>query len=512
MKALPVESILQQIGRYHSKIELKPGQVFSGKVLTLYPNDMAQIQLAGQRMNAQLLTGLTRDKTYWFQVKRNPNGTVPLLSVVENGRRSDPPVQALGIKKMNADMRMLVDHLVRDQLPMTKELVRKAEQWLGQVSSKDKGMMAIKTMLLKNLPETNAVFQALYHVQDEAPLTSDLESLSRMLKNLQGTMGGTLPDVEGVIQRLSSRLESPPLLETLKQLVFLYHKAGTTENMKAQIKDIFRVLQLPMASKGEVQVLESLASNTERLSVLAEQLKLPLPPSKAESVIRGKLDGLNSQESNLVKTYIDGNVNKPQLPLMELIRGLGLRIERDLIQQNIADLERTPQLKPVLMDLLSKELPMNIREKVEALLHRLTGQQLLHTSENQTVNTFFYQLPIQFKEWKSDLVLKWDMKRTPTGEIDENHSRILFYLNLQHLNETVIDMNVQNRIITLKVINEHPTIEGLIPVFKDKLKGSLEALGYSLTSIKAEQPSTKHSQTFQSKMIENPFKGVDVTI
>ncbi|WP_221564247.1 hypothetical protein [Alkalihalobacillus sp. TS-13] len=56
MKAMPIESIIRNISRLNPVIELRPGQVFSGKVLALYPNDLAQVQLAGRKMNAQLLT------------------------------------------------------------------------------------------------------------------------------------------------------------------------------------------------------------------------------------------------------------------------------------------------------------------------------------------------------------------------------------------------------------------------------------------------------------------------
>ncbi|WP_408010970.1 hypothetical protein ACJROX_11875 [Pseudalkalibacillus sp. A8] len=43
MKAMPIESIMRNIRRLNPAIELKPGQIFSGKVLALYPKDLAQV-------------------------------------------------------------------------------------------------------------------------------------------------------------------------------------------------------------------------------------------------------------------------------------------------------------------------------------------------------------------------------------------------------------------------------------------------------------------------------------
>lgn len=52
--------------------------------------------------------------------------------------------------------------------------------------------------------------------------------------------------------------------------------------------------------------------------------------------------------------------------------------------------------------------------------------------------------------------MEW--KNEKDGKIDSNYARILFYLNLEALKETVIDMQVQNRIVSIYVYNE---LEGL---------------------------------------------------
>ncbi|WP_408010973.1 hypothetical protein ACJROX_11900 [Pseudalkalibacillus sp. A8] len=39
-------------------------------------------------------------------------------------------------------------------------------------------------------------------------------------------------------------------------------------------------------------------------------------------------------------------------------------------------------------------------------------------NENQSLTSLFYQFPVHFNEWKSDITMRWDMKRNHMGEID----------------------------------------------------------------------------------------------
>src|SRR5690625_146547 len=48
---------------------LKPGQIIRGKILKLYPQNKAQIQLGGQTLVAQLKAPLSVGESYHFQVQ-----------------------------------------------------------------------------------------------------------------------------------------------------------------------------------------------------------------------------------------------------------------------------------------------------------------------------------------------------------------------------------------------------------------------------------------------------------
>lgn len=56
------------------------------------------------------------------------------------------------------------------------------------------------------------------------------------------------------------------------------------------------------------------------------------------------------------------------------------------------------------------------------------------------------------------------------GKIDANYARVLFYLNMEALEETMVDMQVQNRIITIHLYNNQPQLENLAEPLKAVLK------------------------------------------
>lgn len=85
-------------------------------------------------------------------------------------------------------------------------------------------------------------------------------------------------------------------------------------------------------------------------------------------------------------------------------------------------------------------------------MNRITAQQIL-SQENGPIQNLLLTIPLNLGSTKTDLTLQWSGRKTKEGKIDPDYCRVLFYLELEHLEETVIDMQVQNRIIKVTVIN-----------------------------------------------------------
>ena len=72
-----------------------------------------------------------------------------------------------------------------------------------------------------------------------------------------------------------------------------------------------------------------------------------------------------------------------------------------------------------------------------------------------------------------DATLQWNGRMKDNGKIDANYARVLFYLQMASMQETVIDMQVQNRVVTVTVFNENSEIQLLAEPLKAALKVGL---------------------------------------
>lgn len=86
-----------------------------------------------------------------------------------------------------------------------------------------------------------------------------------------------------------------------------------------------------------------------------------------------------------------------------------------------------------------------------------------------------------------DATLQWNGRMKDNGKIDANYARVLFYLQMASMQETVIDMQVQNRVVTVTVFNENSEIQSLAEPLKAALKIGLAEKNYQLSGVFIKQ-------------------------
>ncbi|KIL47699.1 hypothetical protein [Jeotgalibacillus campisalis] len=174
----------------------------------------------------------------------------------------------------------------------------------------------------------------------------------------------------------------------------------------------------------------------------------------------------------------------------------------------------TESLKPQLITLLrDPHLSSSVKEAAEHLTNRLNGQQIL-SSESGTTAQIFLQLPLHFKNKLTDITMQWTAKKQKDGRLDSDHARVLFYINLENLKETVIDMNVQKRIVSVEVYTRVEGLHELGDTLKPSLKSSLEKADYHLSSLKflsAKQGSPPAINP-EVAQINSFYEGVDIRV
>ena len=96
---------------------------------------------------------------------------------------------------------------------------------------------------------------------------------------------------------------------------------------------------------------------------------------------------------------------------------------------------------------------------------------------------------------------------------------ILFYLQLERLNETIVDVQIQKRLVSIQVFNEHHRPQFLIDALYPLLKEKLSELNYQLSSfnwrkIEEATKGTTMKQTvgIHSYEEQRMYEGVDYRV
>ncbi|MFJ9385003.1 hypothetical protein ACIROD_14835 [Peribacillus sp. NPDC101481] len=206
--------------------------------------------------------------------------------------------------------------------------------------------------------------------------------------------------------------------------------------------------------------------------------------------------------------------------LKEMTKILGLQLEHALINLSGEDMADFPKdletLKPLLLKLLNEQIPASMKEMAEQILNRITAQQIL-SQENGPIQNLLLTVPLNLGSAQTDLTLQWSGRKTKDGKIDPDYCRVLFYLELERLKETVIDMQVQNRIIKVTVINGNGAVlEEAAGQYLDILRENLEKMDYRLSGVSFVNPVNEKERDQGGKPIPfsetGSYSGVDIRI
>ena len=132
-------------------LTLKQGQIFHGTIKQVFPDQMAEIQIGNHRMVAKLEVPLKAGDAHFFQV----TGTTPQpeLKVVTGPMGQGTQAQHMQqlLDSMNlpktVEIQQVLSHFIKQQMPITKEQLVAAEQWMKTLSegiTKQDGLQALQ--------------------------------------------------------------------------------------------------------------------------------------------------------------------------------------------------------------------------------------------------------------------------------------------------------------------------------------------------------------------------------
>lgn len=618
METGALKSLFNQKTTQQTKItEFRPGQIINGKIIKLFPDQVAEVQIGNQKMVAQLEVPLSANERYWFQVQPG-EGKVHLKLISSSGEEKGQPgnltriLSEFGLQptKENLD---LVRFFIKEQLPVNGELLKLASEWLKTVGSRTAGEDAIKMLLTRGMPVTKAAFEALYTATKEQSLVMLLEQLGKSLEaadesdtvvSLRKLLNEMLPANKTIssaaaLNHLTSAWlgsngkQSEAALDLLQQygaipaksseknvlqqlLSNLQNLDGAEENLPEGLKFLKTVLTL--IEKGDSfsarQIMASFINDKSfPVNDLADSLhfifdrangkdtntqtglqafKQLLSHSNASSalslLLAGKADweqaGLKlleaagrQQQAGTVGMHAQllseaAGKAEPAPALQEnglsllsdvkikrFLSALGLSYEHHLSEimkdGEVGKAQVPDTLKSLTLRLLNENPPQIVKDAAEPLVNKLTGFQLL-SQEAGPIQQLVVQVPIFLGGKTSELSMQWSGKRTEDGKIDADFCRVLFYLKLQYLDDTIIDMQVQNRVMSIQIFNDQPNLKKMAEQMTPILKTKLSELEYKLSSVHFHVPGESNGRSNQRSLSElygqKEYYGVDIKI
>ncbi|WP_182199142.1 hypothetical protein [Paraliobacillus salinarum] len=569
---------------------LKVGQILTGKVKEIYPNQKALIQLGDRQVVAQLKTALNLNDNYWFQVQ-STDQLVHLKVLLDQPGKQSLEQQAANLLKqlqlpLTKENIQFVQKLIQSNIPFNPNSLSEALS-LTQGDTKDSRAFLLN-MMAKQLPITSTIYQSLMHAENNT-LQQQLNHVYQQLQtNSQGAVDykTLLSRLEGMFFEMNSNNEKIPVLQTIKQqlnqkdqvMLQVMKHAGLVSNQQTmtQIEGINNQLQSVVAQHGESYVSKTLGElfskqlglTDQQLSQFQKLVKALVSTNqtnesmvKANQQLQAFLDNHHlsarltslfpenqrtdfsnwrmspTQDNTASILTMLRSIADQQLPnqmmnkLLELLTvtkdtGLntkdqfllqmkhflnfsGILDENQILKNDATELRQNFSLKQLLVQAMQTSITTGDLEK---LVHTLNGIQISSVQEDGAFIQASIQLPGFFGTDKN-IIINMDSKKNQKNQIDPNYCHIVFYLSLEKIGDTCIDMSIINRKINMTIYNEYEEIIPLLNQLEPTLQKGLESKEYQLLSIKFKPMSEEvEQQLLETKHYQVSSVGVDFRV
>ncbi|MGB3262145.1 hypothetical protein [Paenisporosarcina sp.] len=516
-------------------ISLRHGQVVQASVNKIFPDQRAEVQIGNHKMMAILEVPLKAGDAHYFQVVSN-KATLQLKVVTDalnpsitTSNQTKQLMDSLQLPK-TTEMQSIVQQMIKEKIPLSKEQLLLAEQWLKEIPPHVKlseGLMAIQKLSELKLAFTNENFTMLISGQDKNGLHHLLDAFKLALQN-----DTSIPTSQkGSIEKVLTQITQPFLNELggaiLGQVIESLLSENTNESDKLTLLNLLKEVGLVPKQATLADWLSSEARHfqpsetNQKLHTPATDHVISLLTSELDTKVIEQLTMLSRKSNHLViqqalsmaEANIQSGMNGVTIEqaMKQILSNIGFDYESKLAQgSNLSQISES--LKPQLLALLQNfEISAPLKETAEAIVSRLNGMQIL-SGDNGPQHQLLMQVPLDFFGKRMDASLQWNGQMKDDGKIDSNYARVMFYLDLSSLKETVIDMQIQNRIITINVYNESEALMPYADQFREALKTGLNSLNYQLSGVfmksysKQPEPPPLLTKTQVSKW------GVDILV
>ncbi|MGP4040315.1 hypothetical protein ACTWP4_10570 [Gracilibacillus sp. D59] len=520
---------------------LKPGQMLTGKVLELYPNQRAAIQLGGSQVVAQLETALASKQNYLFQV--TSIGDVIRLKKISdaplsnNRSVSDQLIKQLGLNN-NRQLKTFIQHLVSENIPFTYKEGQALAKLLEQFGGNSPNRKLLAMMTKQNLPLTEQVFRSLQAFQSSqlstlinqlqqqiAQITQSNPLLSQLQQQLS-LFGSSSPShAQSMLQQFVSK--NQPLLEQVmakvipEQSSFLQQliKGNSLSNNQTQeiIQQLNKILeqQLPFRD-GERQAFQSFLQRFGQLTEQGAVTNTFKAAVQQQPFFQKIMQVIAKQDQQLVQQWLQPstqtNVSQERqvLSILQQLNGQQLsQLDQNLVRSLMLQMDATnPSLlsvKDQFYHTMKHFLQISGIQDESQL-----AQQIRTNTMTNSISHFLQSTMTGMTQQDRQLIQQWIGQAQPTVAQNQQAAEILQRINVQQIpqsEQSVVRQVLLSLEASYQAINKEQFLQIVRQVLHQSEHSSIQTreLEYSLKQnlILANQQNPDLSNNQMQRLIQS---------
>lgn len=529
-------------------LELKVGQIVKGVVLQLLSDQEALLNIGGVQVRAKLETPLKQGDVTYLQVQpESSGGQIMLKPLTASGVQITEDslgdlLKAFSVKD-TAGNRQMVQHMQQEGVPVSKETVKAFETLMSSMPegmNKEEWAQAAVLAYKKGLPLTQETVGALRQVTSGPPVGKVLDQLEQQAASLleqepQHPAADTAKQVVALLRELRASAAAvwparPPEAPAAAAAPPAASQAGASATAApagpppATPPPAAAPADVALAAAPEQPAAQPQAARARAAAVLEAQARSAEPLSEGEPPVAGSPVQQPPAKQKAAEP-LEARSSAPQAPeadpepnwISRMLKAVGVEHEAHLAAKldergDVMQRGRLPKddqlpnliamtsqqddtakpaaaaetLKSLLLQLTaSSDTPAPLREAAQQAVGQITGQQLMLTGDKSAMfahMTLF--VPFMDGTGQQSAAIHIQSRKGKRGEVDANNCRLLFDLQMKIMGNTLVDVHVVNKIVSLTIHNDHPALAPMMEESKEEITSAMNKAGYQFISLK----------------------------
>ena len=181
--------------------------------------------------------------------------------------------------------------------------------------------------------------------------------------------------------------------------------------------------------------------------------------------------------------------------LQSIIPALGYFYERQVMDDKINE-----NLKIILTQYIQESEKQSSTQQIAKQIVGKMNFYQLHSLEQGPIQQIHYEIPLLLFSKQLNLTMNWEGRKTKEGKIDTDYCRVIFYLELSHLKETIVEMQIQNRVVSLNIYAGETINQDRYSPFIEQLKENLLTINYTLSQVNVQEIAKQDANEKNVKM------------